>query len=71
MPPLNPIYAKRHKPPGGGCEQLRGAGRGLDMRMENIKIEEVYAEEEAWKRKPPEGVVNHSAGQGRGGDKFV
>ena len=35
------------------------------------KIEEVYAEEEAWKRKPPEGVVNHSAGQGRGGDKFV
>ena len=39
------------------------------MKMENITFEEVYAE--AWKRKPPEGVVNHSAGQGRGGDKFV
>ena len=28
-------------------------------------IEEVYAEEEAWKRKPLVGVVNHSAGQRR------
>ena len=29
----------------------------------NVRFKEVYAEEEAWMRQPPKGVVNHSAGQ--------